>query len=260
MFLKISCKVLLLTCIFAGVTLADELEFEGTVFRTDANTLTFKVPSDAKRVNMPRFAASIRKISWLDDQGSKIASDVALKLVPEPDYWGLSWKSVADNASSVEIAFDSPPKLLKQIGPATAAGDGSIMLKACWASTSGEKLRYEPQSYKNTVGYWTKPGDFATWRLQVEKPGKYGVNILQGCGKKQGGSEAILELFQDGKRTNHIGFEVQETGHFQNFIWRNLGEISIGEGGVFELKVSPVKIAKAALMDVRAIHLVKLPN
>ena len=60
--------------------------------------------------------------------------------------------------------------------------------------------------------------------------------------------------------TPTIEFEVFETGHWQNFQWVQLGEVELRHKGEVELKVAPKQIKKAALMDIRAIHLIRLPD
>jgi len=147
--------------------------------------------------------------------------------------------------------------LLDQCKPAQPAADGSVMLHAYRATTHGEKLRYEPQWYKNTVGYWTVSSDHATWKLRIDQPGSYSVAVLQGCGRGQGGSDAVITLSCQGDKVAKLSFQTIETGHFQNFRWHHLGEVDLPDAGSFELKVAAKRIANKALFDVRAIHLVK---
>ena len=150
------------------------------------------------------------------------------------------------------------PSELKPIKPTS---DGSFELFAHFASTHGEKLRYEPQPFKNTVGYWTGKKDYAAWTIQLDKPGRFNVAVLQGCGKGQGGSQAIMSFIAPVKDTTPtIEFDVVETGHFQNFLWVHLGEVELRHRGAVEINVAPKQIKKAALMDIRAIHLIRLPD
>lgn len=135
------------------------------------------------------------------------------------------------------------------------------------AMVAGEKVRFEPQTFKNTVGYWTGKQDSATWRFDVREAGRFNVAILQGCGKGHVGSTARMEFMDPTKSTDAgaspetmLEFEVLETGHFQNFQWRHLGTIELVKSGQYDLRIIPTAIKKAALMDVRAINLVRLPN
>ncbi len=134
--------------------------------------------------------------------------------------------------------------------PNPAANDGSITLAARSAEIHGITLRYEPLPHKNTVGFWTNPDDYATWEFTVAKPGRYEVEILQGCGKGQGGSEAKMVV---GGQT--LTFTVEDTGHFQNFVPRTIGTVKIDQPGRKTLELRAVKKAKAAVMDCRQITL-----
>jgi hypothetical protein len=82
------------------------------------------------------------------------------------------------------------------------------------------------------------------------------VAILQGCGKGQGGSDAVLTIGPPGEPGVDLAFSPIETGHFQNFRWVDLGSVVLESAGQQELRVKPTRIAKAALCDIRAISLV----
>jgi hypothetical protein len=204
-----------------------------------------------KQVVIPRLCAPIRSFRWKDDL------EAELKFLPEPGEWLFSWNELPKGAPIIEVVFDRAPVLLADCLPAVPAGDSSIMLHAFEASTFGEKLRFEPQWFKNTVGYWAVGTDYATWTLTVDQPGTYSVAVLQGCGKDQGGSDAVITLRQGDKVKADLRFQTIDTGHFQNFRWNHLGVVDLAQAGEYELRIDATRIAKAALFDVRAIHLVK---
>lgn len=147
----------------------------------------------------------------------------------------------------LEPTFESPER------PKQAA-DGSFTLKASEAQVNGVKLRYEPKPEKNTLGYWTEVDDQARWEFHVDRPGTFDVEVLQGCGAGQGGSTMSL-LFSRGTWTE-FPFEVQETGHFQNFVPRIIGRVVASDAGEASLRIKPAKIAKAAACDIRQIRLI----
>lgn len=206
---------------------------------------------ESGRLTIPRLCASIRSMQWSDD------AERNLKFTPEPENWNFTWKGTLAKSSRIEVTFDSEPILPSQRRRASAAGDGTIMLLANQATTIGQKLRFEPQPHKNTVGYWTIPTDYAQWDLQIDTPGEYTVAILQGCGAGQGGSNAAISLRDDEQTVSELKFQTVETGHFQNFQWNHLGRISVERRGTYQLRITPTKIVKAALCDVRMIHLVR---
>ncbi len=215
--------------------------------------------SQTGQLTIPRMGSSLTALRWLGK-----AADDSISLKVEQDYWIVQWKSRPEDASVIVLSFDSAPTLMSEVKPTRPAGDGSIYLKACEASTAGEKIRYEPQTFKNTVGYWVGKQDFAQWQFQAARPGTYNVGILQGCGAGQGGSHAKFSLLADTEsaivKPVELEFEVLETGGFQNFQWRHVGQVEVAAEGTYTLKLEPVEIKKNALMDIRAIHLTPLPR
>jgi hypothetical protein len=53
-----------------------------------------------------------------------------------------------------------------------------------------------------------------------------------------------------------LSFDVQETGHFQNFIWRTIGTVQLTKADTTQLAIVPQKKPGGAVMDVRAVRLV----
>src|ERR1700731_2260324 len=76
-------------------------------------------------------------------------------------------------------------------GPRSIPQDstGLVTLAASNAVTHGNQLRYEPATIKNCLGYWTQVEDWADWEFNGRKPGLFDVEVWQGCGQGQGGSE-----------------------------------------------------------------------
>lgn len=207
-------------------------------------------------LRLPKIFAPVRSATW--SVGDQV---VQLDVNPEVSHWLLATKQNITGKGTVRIDFDSPPLLADEVQSITASADGSFWLAAHLANTVGEKLRYEPQPFKNTVGYWTQPNDYAIWKFRVEKAGKFNVAVLQGCGVGQGGSSVSFVIAKlDGAVVAEQEFEARETGHFQNFQWLGLQPIEIKESGEYQLKIVPKKIRKSAMMDIRAVQLVKLPG
>jgi hypothetical protein len=239
---------------------------------------------DAKRViRIPAIAATLKSAHWVSsnahqDSTSQDSTERAESnldraesnqfkpdLRIEVDHWQLKLPRPDERTgtqSVILLTFETPVLLPAELTSDQASADGSFFLPAYRAIATGATLRYEPQPHKNTLGYWTNPLDYAKWRINVPAPGKYNVAVLQGCGSGQGGSRAAVVIQRAGSAdpTAAQEFDVLETGHFQNFQWIQLQTVHLPEPGEFELVVRPVKIAKAALMDIRAVHLVRLPD
>lgn len=130
-----------------------------------------------------------------------------------------------------------------------ASADGSVVLPASDASVHGTNIRYEPQPHKNTIGYWSKAEDWVSWSFQLAKPGTFAIEVLQGCGKGQGGSEVEISV---GEQT--LPMVVEDTGHFQNFVPRTIGKVTI-PAGRHTLAIRAKMKKAGAVMDVRQVKL-----
>jgi arylsulfatase A-like enzyme len=130
------------------------------------------------------------------------------------------------------------------------AANGVVTLPARTADIHGVQLRYEALPHKNTLGFWTRAEDWASWDFTLTKPGKFTVEILQGCGKDQGGSEIEVAVGGDKLRT-----AVDDTGGFQNFKTRAIGTIALEKPGRYTLEVRPRSKRGVAVMDLRSVTL-----
>lgn len=133
-----------------------------------------------------------------------------------------------------------------------ASKDGAnplIFLEARDAQVKGTKMKYEEQPHKDTLGFWVNAEDTASWTFKAPSTGKYRVTVLQGCGKGNGGSTVAIEA-----GASRCEFTVEETGHFQRFVPREIGQIELAAGDN-TLTVRPLKKAKAAIMDLRRVIL-----
>lgn len=129
-------------------------------------------------------------------------------------------------------------------------GDGPISMHASNAVVHGSMLRYEPATNKMCLGYWTKPEDWAEFSFEVKKSGEFTLEVWQGCGKDQGGSDVVVEA--GGQK---FPFVVEDTGGFQNFKARQLGKVKLA-AGKHTITVKPQNKKKAAVMDIRWVKLI----
>ncbi len=196
---------------------------------------------------MPRICNVVEAVHWLGGE-----SEEPLTLLSEITEWSVKLKDAPTNRPPVLVlTLDAKPRLFDDRVISTADDDGVIHLPAKFARTTGEKLRFEPQPHKNTVGYWTVEQDTAEWQFRVDKAGEYEVEIFQGCGKGQGGSNVDVVV---GEQT--LSFVVEDTGHFQNFVWRKLGRLTLSASDRSVLKLVATRKAVNAVMDAREIRLI----
>jgi len=135
--------------------------------------------------------------------------------------------------------------------PPVQGDDGIVTLHGRDATIHGTTLRWEPAEKKRTIGYWIKSGDAVAWTFELSQPGEYDVEVLQGCGKGQGGSQMLIQ-----GPTQPIRWQVEETGHFQKFEPRIVGRFNFSESGENKITVQPTKIAAQAACDIRQIRLI----
>lgn len=206
-----------------------------------------KEPAENK-LDIPRLNNRIGSVFLDGDKERK-----ALKFWPEIDHWLVTLPKNAKYPLAVIVDIkDGAPYIPAEPRIVQADPDGVVNLHAFDAVTRGEKLRFEPQPHKNTVGYWVNSDDWCEWHFTA-KPGAYKVHIWQGCGTGQGGSEVGVAC-----NDSFIEFTVEDTGHFQNFKQREIGVLKLNETGEYNLRLKPIKKAKNAVMDVRRIKLVPI--
>ncbi|HUG17626.1 MAG TPA: hypothetical protein VMM56_01530, partial [Planctomycetaceae bacterium] len=64
--------------------------------------------------------------------------------------------------------------------PIVQQASGEIVCHARDVTIHGIKVQYEPRPEKNTIGYWIHPEDTVSWDFQVNRPGEFDVEVLQG--------------------------------------------------------------------------------
>lgn len=205
-------------------------------------------PPEDGVLRLPRWNNPIRSAYIVGDPPTP------LTLSPGVSDWSIKLPAEAIARKHLNIVIETVGRPCSSAIPRVVSpdADGSITLAAHLATVSGKNLRYEPQPHKNTLGYWTNPEDTCAWQFLVERTGKYEVHLWQGCGAGQGGSEVELRV-----ATAIFRFQVEETKGFQDFRERTLGT-TILEPGVVTLVIEPKTKAKAAVMDVRQVKLVRV--
>jgi arylsulfatase A-like enzyme len=145
------------------------------------------------------------------------------------------------------------PQPNRQYEPDTQAADGTIGLPAETADVHGVMLRYEPLPHKNTLGFWIRADDWVSWDFQVNAPGEFRLEILQGCGPGSGGSQVDFTVADQ-----TLTATVAETRGFQDFVARQIGTVKLASAGRYTLSVKPRSKPGPAVMDLRQVRLVPI--
>jgi len=211
-------------------------------------------------VRLPRLNNPMQSLRWGRPQtdqavGTEPRDDGPQPtLRPEPDHWRIIVPKSISPPASITLTTVGPLRYCEQPYRIRQSDDQPIVLPAHHAETHGRKLRYEPQQHKNTIGYWTEPADWAEWHFQVTTPGEYRLEVSQGCGSGNGGSHVELVCL-GGDQQQTADFVVQDTGHFQNFVARDVGSLRLDRGR-YRLQVRARDKAKQAVCDIRRIRLI----
>ena len=134
--------------------------------------------------------------------------------------------------------------------PNPQAADGSVSMHASTAEVHGVMLRFEPLPHKDTLGYWVRPDDWASFEFEIDRPGEFQVELAVGCGNGSEGSEVAVQV---GDAT--LTFIVEATGGFQKFTPRAIGVAKLDKAGRHMLVVKPITKPRAAVMDLQRIRL-----
>ena len=94
------------------------------------------------------------------------------------------------------------------------------------------------------------PTDWASWEFEVVKPGKFTMEITYGCGNGSGGSEVEFAV-----GPQKLLFKVEQTGGFQAFVKREIGEMTFDKPGRYTLTVKPKSKPGPAVMDLPQVVL-----
>jgi acetyl esterase/lipase len=201
-----------------------------------------------RTIAMPRLNNPIGPVYL---KGDKARTPLGFR--PEVADWLVTLpESLGDQAPVVVVETIGLPRIAGLPRIVSQSEDTTLRLAAHDAVVHGEKLRYEPQPHKNTVGYWSVTDDWCEWHCYVDQPGEFDVVIWQGCGKGHGGSQVAVMVGDE-----QLQFTVEDTGHFQNFQRREIGTVTRGEPGVFSVRLRAQTKAAGAVMDVRLMELIR---
>jgi alpha-L-fucosidase len=112
------------------------------------------------------------------------------------------------------------------------APDGSVTLPAAEATLHGRALRYESGANRDSIGFWTDPGDWVEWRFKVGQPGRFNARAeiaALGAG--------AFEVMAGGQTLNAAA---PVTGDYGKFVTLDLGRLEIPMAGEIVLAVKPI--------------------
>ena len=173
-----------------------------------------------------------------------LKNDVAKAwLLADPDRKELAVTSTSD-AKVVSVPSGAPDQIdsvvvLRVRGQpevtAVVTGqrpDGSVHLDAAEATLHGNTLRYEPDSNKRCIGYWTDANDWVEWEFHISRPGKFTAVVETAA--QSDGAKLTIEV-----GNAKLALDVPQTGNYSRFQRSEIGPIELAAGST-RLTVRPV--------------------
>jgi len=173
-----------------------------------------------------------------------LKNDVAKAwLLADPDRKELAVTSTSD-AKVVSVPSGAPDQIdsvvvLRVRGqPEVTAAvtgqrpDGSVHLDAAEATLHGNTLRYEPDSNKRCIGYWTDANDWVEWEFHISRPGKFTAVVETAA--QSDGAKLTIEV-----GNAKLALDVPQTGNYSRFQRSEIGPIELAAGST-RLTVRPV--------------------
>lgn len=241
------------TALQGGMSPWPDLPVQGGVARRGDGLLEFtQINRDAVELRFPRLNNVVKSVAV----SAPNEPAVFLAMSQTPTEWTIPIPDThranrSNGELTVHLLMEGMPRLCLTPAISHPGAEGVIVLSAKDAIVhGGDKLQFEPLTHKNTIGYWVNPREYAQWSYKLDQPGQFHVEIMQGCGG-HAGSDVELN-FPDGV----IPFVVAETGHFQNFVWRRIGQITLSTLGIQTMSLRCKQLAKGAVMDMRQVRLV----
>ncbi len=175
----------------------------------------------------------------------------------------LNWKQTADGlvvtlpsekvsefTAALRIAGKNlkPAPVVEEPVIVQADSKGSFRLDANDAELHGERLKVEMRGNHANIGFWDRPGDWASWKIQFDKPGAYKVSL--DVSAVVAGIETAIEI-----AGQTFTAKIPQTGDWDRFQGCGAGKLEIKQAGVETLKVRPADAKKWNAINLRAVRL-----
>jgi len=164
------------------------------------------------------------------------------------------------HASVIALELAGEPEIDDRVFP---DADGTIVLRAEHAELhggvqieTGTVVRSGHEEPRFNVGYWLRDTDFVAWDLRVEPGRLYRVELEYGCRRGNEGSQFEVSL---GDALLPARLE-RHTEAWHNYVSTTLGEIRAGDAADVTATVRCTELAEEALMNLRWIRLVPIPE
>ena len=215
----------------------------------DGRSLTGLIAEEAAS-NLTLLAAEGKRETVLRSEIEQIRS-TGKSLMPEGFEQNASPEDI-NNLWAWLQTIRQPPKSIEGNRPdiVKVPSSGNVALQAAQAEIYGGDITFETP-FQN-IGYWHDKDDVVRWRIQAENARELAVWGEWACDPNAAGNGFLIEGVQPSLKGN-----VGSTGAWSRYQLVYLGKTLIQEGDS-ELVIRPAGDLRAALADLRALHLVQI--
>ena len=170
----------------------------------------------------------------------------ALKMVHEPAVVRIELPAQAPDAVDSVLAVDLEGMPEAEDLGLTQAADGSLALAAADAEIHGSTLKYEEGG--RNLGFWLNDQDWAEWRVRIDRPGTFQIEVEAACDPKSAGARYAVSVVDQS-----VGGTLESTGGWDKYAVLKPGRITIPEKGEYRVAVKGRKTGEA-VMNLRTVR------
>ena len=125
---------------------------------------------------------------------------------------------------------------------------GNYKLDANDAELHGDRIKVETKGVHANIGFWDNAGDWASWKVQIDKPGTYKISL--DAAATAAGIEATIEI-----AGQTLTAKIPQTGDWDKFQGCTAGKVEIKQAGVQTLKIRSAAAKTWRAINLRAVKL-----
>lgn len=152
-------------------------------------------------------------------------------------------------SSTVKLVIAGKPEVV--VVPVQPNKEGVVTLTADDAKLEGKEIKTERKGHSaSNIGYWTDPGDAASWEFVAGRDGKHAIAIESAS--TSGG--AVIKVLGAG----NLAYSAPKTASYETYQTGKVGEVELTKGQKVTLRLQPVAEGWAPV-NVRKVTLTPQP-
>jgi hypothetical protein len=128
---------------------------------------------------------------------------------------------------------------------------GNFALYASTAQLHGEQVQFENRNGIENVGFWDRPGDWVSWKVNFAQVGSFDVTAMVAAAA--GSSEFTLEV-----AGQKLDVEVPAGTDWDTYAPVKCGTLTIDKPGQYDLSIRPRDAATWRAINMTSVHLERM--